>query len=106
MMYYINQLIVTGQINDVGAYIRRNVPRSYRSGIEISASLNITRRLQWSGNFTYSINKIEKFDEFVDNWDLGTQEKVSYENTDIAFSPSTIAGSQFRLLPLKRLTID
>ena len=32
-MMYKDQLILTGKINDVGAYTRINVPESYRAGI-------------------------------------------------------------------------
>ena len=38
-MLYKNQLVVTGQINDVGEYTRINVPDSYRAGIELELSL-------------------------------------------------------------------
>ncbi|MBK7569016.1 MAG: TonB-dependent receptor [Bacteroidetes bacterium] len=37
-MYYRDQLILTGEINDVGAYTRTNVPESYRTGIELAWS--------------------------------------------------------------------
>ena len=33
-MYYQDQL-VPGQLNEVGAYIRQNIPRSYRTGLEL-----------------------------------------------------------------------
>ncbi|MFM8489129.1 MAG: TonB-dependent receptor domain-containing protein, partial [Bacteroidota bacterium] len=39
-MQYKNQLIPDGRINDVGAYIRTNVPDSYRAGVELEASLS------------------------------------------------------------------
>ncbi len=32
-MNYKNQLVQTGMLNDVGAYIRTNIPKSYRMGI-------------------------------------------------------------------------
>jgi iron complex outermembrane receptor protein len=106
MMYYINQLIVTGQINDVGAYVRKNVPESYRTGLELSGSVNIARWLQWSGNVTYSINRITEFDEYVDDYDFGTQRRYTHANTVIAFSPDLVAGSLFRFIPVKRLKVD
>ena len=34
-MHYKDQLVLTGKINDVGAYTRTNIPKSYRAGIEL-----------------------------------------------------------------------
>ena len=43
-LYYMNykdQLVLTGKINDVGAYTRTNIPKSYRMGIELQGSYKI-----------------------------------------------------------------
>lgn len=106
LMYYCNQLILSGKINDVGAYTRLNVPESYRTGIELSASLNVTKKIQWSGNLTLSENKILSFTEYVDDYDWGGQWSTKYKNTSLAFSPAMIVASQWRLLPLKNMTMD
>ena len=106
LMYYRNQLILSGKINDVGAYTRLNVPESYRTGIELSASLNVTKKIQWSGNLTLSENKILSFTEYVDDYDWGGQWSTKYRNTSLAFAPSMIAASQWRFIMLKNLTID
>lgn len=106
MMYYRNQLILTGKINDVGAYTRVNVPESYRTGVELSASLNLSRKVQWSGNLTISENKISTFTEYVDDYDWGGQWTTTYRNTALAFSPNMIAASQWRFMPFKRFTAD
>jgi iron complex outermembrane receptor protein len=96
-MKYDNQLILTGQINDVGAFTRENIKNSYRAGVELEGALQITKKLLWQGNATYSVNKIQNFTEYVDNWDTEGQDIMSYENTDIAFSPSKIWASKFSL---------
>lgn len=93
-MYYENQLVLTGQINDVGAYMRSNVPQSYRSGIELQAVWIPIKGLKWAANTTLSRNKIIAYSEYVDNWDTWGQEAINYQNTDIAFSPALIAGSE------------
>jgi iron complex outermembrane receptor protein len=93
-MYYQNQLVLTGQINDVGAYMRSNVPQSYRSGLELQAAWLPLKGLKWSMNATLSQNKILAYTEYVDNWDTWGQEAIEYKNTDIAFSPALIAGSE------------
>ena len=38
-MIYDNQLVLTGQINDVGAYTRTNIDYSERMGLELEGSL-------------------------------------------------------------------
>jgi iron complex outermembrane receptor protein len=93
-MYYINQLVLTGKVNDVGAYTRVNVPVSYRTGLELEAnSILLNKSIILSANYTYSINKINTYLEYLDNYDNGEQAVNVYANTDIAFSPSSIAAA-------------
>lgn len=94
-MDYKNQLIITGELNNVGAAIRKNVPNSYRRGIELSGTLKLGKILTWSANTTLSQNIIPVFHEYVDDWDTGGQVDTTYKNTSIAFSPNVIAGNTF-----------
>ena len=93
-MIYENQLILTGKINDVGAYTRENVGYSERKGIELEAAVRINNKLDWSGNVSISENTIAHYTEYVDNWDTWGQETNTYENTSIAFSPDLIWASK------------
>jgi iron complex outermembrane receptor protein len=93
-MDYNDQLVLTGDVNDVGSAIRMNVPESYRAGIELTFGWQITQRLDWQGNATFSQNKISSYTEKVDDWVNGGQIEIERENTDIAFSPNTIAATQ------------
>jgi len=93
-MYYQNQLVLNGQINDVGASIRENVPQSYRAGLELMFGWEPVKGLHWNANTTISQNKILEFTEYVDNWDTWGQEAITHTNTDIAFSPNLIAFSE------------
>ena len=93
-MIYENQLILTGKINDVGAYTRENVDYSERKGIELEAGVKINHKWSWSANATFSKNTIAHYTEYVDNWDTWGQESNSYSNTTIAFSPDMIWASQ------------
>lgn len=96
-MNYRDQLIMTGRINDVGAAIMTNVPKSYRMGIEFAGNWKIAKQLTWEHHVTVSRNKIEKFVEYVDDWDhWGEQITHDLGTTDIAFSPALTAGSNFR----------
>lgn len=92
-MDYKNQLALTGAINDVGAYIRQNVPDSYRAGIELQAGVRLTSTLEWSGNATFSRNKIEEYTQYLDDFDQGGQNTRTFEETALSFSPSFIGNS-------------
>lgn len=94
-MIYENQLVLTGQINDVGAYTRTNINYSERLGLELEGNFKINNKLFWAANATFSKNKIPFFVEYVDNWDTWGQEVYKYEDTDIAFSPNLIWASRF-----------
>lgn len=95
-MYYQNQLALTGELNIDGAYIRANIDQSYRVGLELSAYAKIANWLTWSGNATFSQSKVVEFVEFLDDWDSwGAQIPVMHTNTDLAFSPNVVVGSEF-----------
>lgn len=105
-MMYDNQLILTGEINDVGAPIMVNVEDSYRTGIELMAGMRLTQKLKWDVNVTLSKNKIRNFTEYVDDWDNGGQIDNKLGTTDLAFSPEAIANSQVSWIAVKGLNIN
>jgi iron complex outermembrane receptor protein len=100
-MDYHDQLVLTGEINDVGAPVMTNVPESYRAGLEVEAGIHPIYRINWDLNVTLSRNKIKGFTEFVDNWDYWSDpENQPYQfsrdlgRCDLSFSPSFVAGSR------------
>jgi iron complex outermembrane receptor protein len=105
-MKYKDQLVLTGKINDVGAYTRNNIPDSYRLGVELQGSVTILPFLKASGNFTLSKNKILNYTEYLDDYDNGGQKTNFYKETDISFSPNIIASAILSLTPLKNLNFD
>lgn len=105
-MDYKDQLITTGQINDVGAYNRVNVPNSYRAGIELTAGLQLIKNLKWQTTFTYSQNKIKEFTEYVDDWDNGGQIQKQHKDVSIAFSPNIVGSSIFTYSLFAKCDID
>jgi len=100
-MHYKDQLVLTGKINDVGAYTRTNIPKSYRAGVELVAAAKICSWLNASGNFSYSSNKVEDFIEYIDDYDNGIQKTNQYSSTDIAFSPSIVGGATINFIPFR-----
>ena len=98
-MNYTNQLVLTGEINDVGSYTRTNIPKSYRLGLELQAELKLSNWFNLSSNFSVSQNKIKSFTEFIDNYDTGLQDAFVHNNTNIAFSPNMVGGLSFNFQP-------
>ena len=89
-MFYKNQLVVTGKINDVGGNFRQNVDKSYRLGIELDGSYTISKQFIVNANAAFSRNKIKNFTEYYDDYDNGGQVVNNYNLTDISFSPNTV----------------
>jgi iron complex outermembrane receptor protein len=105
-MFYHDQLILTGKINNVGATILTNVPKSYRQGIEIETGIQIFKNLNWYENLTISRNIIPVFEDLTDNWDNSLQDKEILKNKTISFSPSIIAGSVIDYYPFNNFHLS
>ncbi|CAI2766573.1 TonB-dependent receptor [Flavobacterium collinsii] len=95
-MAYKDQLILTGRLDDVGAPIRANTDKSYRLGLEVDATIQLSEKFILRPNFTLSSNK---------NIDLAV-EGTHYGTTDIAYSPSVIAGNIIVYSPIQSLHIS
>ncbi|HAP68877.1 MAG TPA: TonB-dependent receptor [Flavobacteriales bacterium] len=104
-MIYQNQLVLSGRVNDVGAYIRENVDQSYRLGVEVMTSINILKNLSLNANFTWSRNRILNFAEYVDDYDNGGQQVIEHGETEISFSPNYVANAVLTYRPIKNLDI-
>lgn len=94
-MAYKDQLILTGLLDDVGSPIRSNSDKSYRLGLEVDATIAVSKKFIIRPNFTLSDNK---------NVDLNIG--LGNVTTDIAYSPSIIAGNIFTYLPINGLQIS
>lgn len=101
-LYYMNyqdQLVLTGELDDVGAPIRATSGKSYRLGLEIDAALSISEKVNWRPNIAISSNKNR---DFVTSRDGAI---VNLGNTNISFSPNLIAGSIFEYKPFEKLRL-
>jgi iron complex outermembrane receptor protein len=106
-VYYMNykdQLVLTGKINDVGAYTRTNVPKSYRAGLELQFKYAFNKKYNTSYSITFSQNKIEAFTEYIDDYDRFKQVAIQHKNTNIALSPSLITNRTFNWKPNDKLS--
>ena len=110
LMNYNNQLVLTGDVNDVGDGIRTNVSDSYRTGIEAQVGTALSSDIRWDVNATFSANKINRFEEVIfdygANFDEYNEVRTTFEDTDIAFSPSLIFGSQLTFNPIEGLGLS
>lgn len=96
-MYYKNQLVLNGQINNVGEFIRTNSGKSYRLGLELGVLSKISEQFQVSANATFSENKNR---DFYSESEDGIQ---NFGNTEISFSPGIIANANIQYSPVKDL---
>lgn len=94
-MAYKNQLVLTGKINDVGAYTRSNIDKSYRTGVELEANVKLSDHLRFNNNLALSQNKIINFTDYIDDYDNGGQKPKLYKKSDIGFSPNVVGSSSF-----------
>jgi iron complex outermembrane receptor protein len=99
MLYY-NQLVLTGELNDVGDQVRSNVKNSYREGLEFDGSLRISSRLNWAATAALSSNKVDGFQEYLVDYDNNSTVEYTYKKTDIAFSPDFVGSSTISFRPI------
>ena len=102
-MFFENQLVLTGELNDVGASVRQNVGESYRAGIELQWGLRLAKNLTWDANAAFSRNRIRTFNEL-----FYTDEGLvvnTYKDTEISFSPSEVLASTISWNPWKGLDL-
>ena len=89
-MNYVDQLVLTGTIDDVGNPIADNIGNSYRLGLEVDAVVRFSDQFVWQPNFAISTNKnIDKYYEF-------DGELTNFGETDLAYSPNFIAASNLK----------
>lgn len=108
-MHYNDQLVLNGQINNVGAYNRINAGTSYRRGMELEVAWQPLKQIGLNGNVSFSENKIRSFTQYIDSNDVNYnyigQSAIVYTNTDISFSPNVVAAMGLVLKPWRTLDI-
>jgi len=103
-MLYVDQLVNTGKMNDVGYVLMENVPNSYRRGIEMIFGVKPSKTLQVNGNMAYSINKIRDYIAYVET--TTTEQHIEYlGTTNIAFSPNWVGAADVTCEVIKGLSI-
>ncbi|APG60989.1 TonB-dependent receptor [Christiangramia salexigens] len=99
-MDYRNQLVLTGGLDDVGAFIRQNSGNSYRLGFEVDARIRLSDKLNLQPNISLSRNKNV---DFISGFN---GELVNYGDTDISYSPEIVAANMISYLPVNGLELN
>ncbi len=98
-MNYKDQLVLSGELNDVGVGLRTSSGKSYRLGLEVDAEIQLLKNLRTIPNIALSTNKNLNFVTSRDG------ELVNLGNTNISFSPSVVAGNMLEYTPIKKLQL-
>ncbi|PWH83637.1 TonB-dependent receptor [Algibacter marinivivus] len=99
-MFYQNQLVLTGELDDVGSPIRATSGKSYRLGLEIDANIQFSKVFSTSTNIALSSNKNQDFSSSING------EVVDLGNTNISFSPELVIGNALNFFPAERLQLS
>jgi iron complex outermembrane receptor protein len=81
-MEFKNEIAAIGQLSMIGLPLRKNVPASYRRGIEIDLEMNPLRALTFTTNVNISRNRIKEYTSDFDN--------SSYRNVEPLLTPPLI----------------
>ena len=94
-MDYKDQLVLTGELNEIGEPLAANIPDSYRAGIELTTGITLPCGFSWNANATFSRNRIKEFTEVL--YDDNTYERweINHGETRLSFSPDIIASNTF-----------
>ncbi|WP_299553433.1 TonB-dependent receptor [Seonamhaeicola sp.] len=99
-MFYQNQLVLTGELDDVGSPIRATSGKSYRLGLEVDANIKFCNAFSTSTNVALSRNKNRDFTSSIDG------ELVDLGNTNISFSPDLVIGNALNFFPAENLQLS
>lgn len=103
-MDYKDQLVLTGQLNEIGEAVSANVKDSYRSGVELSVGAKFTSWLRWDVNATLSRNRIKHYTEYLSDVDVNWENIYNADgtisqtanylgSTPVSFSPDFMLNS-------------
>lgn len=92
-MAYKDQFVQTGEIDQIGEAITKNLPNSYRMGIELEGAWQPLTWFRWDANLTLSRNRVKGM-----SLQLADKDKTTVTlpgEQPLAFSPDVIANNIF-----------
>ncbi|MCI1187933.1 TonB-dependent receptor [Hymenobacter sp. DH14] len=103
-MNYQNQMVATGQLNDVGTALRTNVARSYRRGVELSGFISANDKISLSTTVTLSQNRILDYQDVT--YDANYEPVLAAARTStISYSPGVVSAHTLEGQPVKGLRL-
>lgn len=108
-MEFEDEIAATGEQSDLGYAIRRNLPESYRRGVELEALFRPGQRWRLGLVANLSRNRIDTWSQQLDVYDAdygaAASALVTVHDTPPALSPETLLGASAEWLPLPALTL-
>ena len=92
-MDYKDQLVLTGELNEIGEPLASNASRSYRAGIELMAAMTLPCGFSWNANATLSRNRIKDFKEVLYEDETYERWEIEHGETRLSFSPEIIMNN-------------
>lgn len=93
-MDYKNQFVLTGELDNIGEAITRNMPDSYRLGVELEAAWQPVSWFRWDVNATFSKNQVNDMTVVLEDGET----VVNLGDQKLAFSPDVIANNIFTFI--------
>ncbi len=93
-MDYKDQLVLTGELNEIGEPVADNIADSYRMGVELMAGVNLHCGLSWDINAALSRKRVENLTEVLYDDNTGEKWEIDRGNTHISFSPDIILNNR------------
>ena len=90
-MHYKDQFVLTGELDDEGVAITKNIDKSYRMGIELEAAWKPVDWFRWDANATFSKNRAKNMKVTLDDYST----VVNVGETPLSFSPGLIFNNIF-----------
>jgi iron complex outermembrane receptor protein len=108
-MEFRNEIALTGELSAIGLPLRRNVPRSYRRGLELDASWQALSELRLSAALNLNRSRISEWTQFYDLYDadgnlIGSTSRTFRDITPL-LTPAAIVSLSAEATPLAGLTL-
>ena len=102
-MEFRHEIAATGELSDIGLALRRNVDRSFRRGIELSAKWQASPSLRFSTSANVSRNRIHTWTQFYDVYDADfnyvASRPVVYSDVQPLLTPPVIVNQTVDFTP-------
>lgn len=86
-MEFRNEIAATGELNEVGGLMRRNVERSHRRGVEVDVTYQPVREWKFNSIANLSENRIETWTQFYDVYDVDGNYVASEPREHLSVNP-------------------